>query len=118
MRLVVAILLLVGVVLDDLATLSASTPLAGRPAHHAARGFHNLSPEYSYSIAGRAGRLMLRGFERAPHRGPILDVLTNDGHELRGNGRTPTVTWVGHSTLLVQLEIGRASCRERVYDDV
>lgn len=103
MRLVVTILLLAGVVLGDLATLAAYTPRAGRPAHHAARGFRNLSPEYSYSMAGRAVRLVRRGFEPAPQRGPVLAGLANDGEYLRQNGHEPTVTWVGHSTLLVQL---------------
>jgi len=102
-RIVVTILLLAGVVLGDLATLAAYTPRAGRPAHHAARGFRNLSPEYSYSMAGRAGRLVLRGFEPAPQRGPVLAGLANDGEYLRQNGHEPTVTWIGHSTLLVQL---------------
>ncbi len=99
-----AILLLVGVVLADLATLSAESPRAARPAHHAVRGFRNPNPDYSYSIVGRAGRLLRRGWERTPDRGPAPALALNDGRAIRANGQHPTVTWVGHSTLLVQLE--------------
>jgi len=31
-------------------------------------------------------------------------VLTNDGAELRANGTVPTLTWIGHSTFLVQID--------------
>jgi N-acyl-phosphatidylethanolamine-hydrolysing phospholipase D len=102
-RLVLTLLLLVGVFLGDQANLSADTPRIGRPAHHASRGFRNLSSEYSYSMVGRAVRLVRRGFEPAPQRGPLLAVLSNDGQYLRSNGYQPTVTWVGHATLLVQV---------------
>lgn len=104
LRLVATILLLFGVFLSDQTTLSAYTPLAGRPSHHATRGFQNLSPDYSYSLTGRLGRFMRRGFESSPQRGPGLTLISNDGQELRSNGHKPTVTWVGHSTLLVQLD--------------
>jgi N-acyl-phosphatidylethanolamine-hydrolysing phospholipase D len=104
LRLVATTLLLIGLVLSDLATLSAYTPRASRPAHHAAHGFRNISPEYSYSIAGRMRRFVLRGFELAPERGSLLTLLPNDAQALRDNGHEPTVTWVGHSTLLVQLD--------------
>jgi L-ascorbate metabolism protein UlaG (beta-lactamase superfamily) len=30
--------------------------------------------------------------------------VVNDGAELRANGTVPTVTWIGHATLLVQLD--------------
>ena len=37
-------------------------------------------------------------------RGTATAVLANDGADLRANGTHPTVTWVGHSTFLVQLD--------------
>jgi N-acyl-phosphatidylethanolamine-hydrolysing phospholipase D len=97
-------LLLAGLVLADLATLSADSPRPLRPSHHAQRGFRNPNPEYAYSMVGRANRLLRRGFQRLPDRGPGLGLLVNDGDALRLNGHDPTVTWIGHSTLLVQLD--------------
>ncbi len=89
------------VVLADLAGFSGpATAIDGRP-HHSALGFRNLSPDYSYSLRERATHLLRR---RAVTRGPALNPVPNDGTEVRKNGRAPTVTWVGHSTLLVQID--------------
>jgi N-acyl-phosphatidylethanolamine-hydrolysing phospholipase D len=74
------------------------------PGHHLSRGFKNLDAGYQYSMLERANRLVRRVlFESWPARGKPLAVLANDGASLRANGTAPTVTWVGHSTLLVQL---------------
>jgi N-acyl-phosphatidylethanolamine-hydrolysing phospholipase D len=96
--------LLIGVVLTDLAALSADSPRSATPGHHAQQGFRNLNPEYTYSMAGRAARLLQRGFTRLPTRGTLLTVLANDGDALRANGHDPTATWIGHATFLVQME--------------
>lgn len=104
MRLVLGTLLIVGALLVDLAPLAADPPRPGPPVHHAQSGFRNPNPDYAYSLAARARRLLRRSFERAPARGPAPAVLANDGAALRANGQRPTVTWIGHSTLLVQLE--------------
>jgi len=79
-------------------------PAARRPAHHAERGFRNLDPAYAYPLLPRAARAIGRLFEGAPDRGPIPVVLDNDGREIRANGTAPTITWIGHSTFLVQLD--------------
>jgi N-acyl-phosphatidylethanolamine-hydrolysing phospholipase D len=74
------------------------------PAHHLTRGFKNLDGAYQYSMLERANRLVRRVlFEGWPKRGTVPAVLANNGATLRANGTTPTVTWVGHSTLLVQI---------------
>src|SRR5688500_344288 len=52
----------------------------------------------------RARRFVKRGFEGWPARGVAPVVVPNDGAVVRGNGKQPTVTWVGHSKLLVQLD--------------
>ena len=39
-----------------------------------------------------------------PRSGNAAAVLANDGGELRANGTHPTITWVGHATMLVQLD--------------
>ena len=70
---------------------------------HLAHGFRNLDSSYSYTMTGRAWGLVRRAFSRAPARGTPPVRLANDGAELRANGTHPTITWVGHATLLVQL---------------
>jgi N-acyl-phosphatidylethanolamine-hydrolysing phospholipase D len=96
---VVAALLVGGVV-----SPGAEPAAIARPAHHLAQGFRNLDTTYHYSMAQRARRLLHRVlFEPTPARGAPPAVLANDGAALRANGTSPTVTWAGHSTLLVQL---------------
>jgi N-acyl-phosphatidylethanolamine-hydrolysing phospholipase D len=74
------------------------------PAHHLTQGFRNLDTAYRYTMTERAERFVRHVlFERRPSRGAALAVLPNNGASLRANGTTPTVTWIGHSTLLVQL---------------
>ena len=80
--------------------LQTPAPAGDAPPHHVQGGFRNLDPRYSYPLLFRA-RHVFRG---APHRGPLPLVLANDGAELRANGHEPTVTWVGHATLLIQID--------------
>jgi L-ascorbate metabolism protein UlaG (beta-lactamase superfamily) len=75
-----------------------------RPGHHLARGFRNLDPAYDYTILGRTLGLLRQAVQREPDRGPVPVAVTNDGVALRLNGSAPTLTWVGHATLLIQLE--------------
>lgn len=72
------------------------------PAHHVAGGYRNLSAEYSYTMLERARRLVLGPHLPTPASG--IAALANDGRELRANGTHPTLTWVGHSTFLVQID--------------
>jgi N-acyl-phosphatidylethanolamine-hydrolysing phospholipase D len=71
--------------------------------HHLKHGYQNLDPTYSYSMMSRAGRLVRRTFEGWPARGTPPVRVANDGAELRANGQIPTVTWIGHATVLVQM---------------
>jgi N-acyl-phosphatidylethanolamine-hydrolysing phospholipase D len=103
-RLVPIVLALTGVLALDVVIPAAETPRAVRPRHHAERGFRNPNPTYTYPVLGRAGRLLRRTYERGPDRGPAPAVVANNGQALRANGVHPTVTWIGHSTLLVQLD--------------
>jgi len=86
-----------------LAPLSAQAP-PGIPRHHLARGFRNLDATYAYPLRERAVKLFRRAFTGWPPRGKTPAVLANDGAELRANGKVPTVTWIGHSTFLIQLD--------------
>jgi N-acyl-phosphatidylethanolamine-hydrolysing phospholipase D len=101
---VVLAFLFVAPLVATLTTFAAPPVSSAPPSHHTARGFQNLSADYAYSMALRAAHLVRRGFERTPDRGRAPVVLTNDGRELRANGQAPTVTWVGHATLLVQID--------------
>lgn len=103
LRFLFAVVTLASIVLADLPAPVAESLRPGRPAHHLRRGFQNLNPEYAYTMAGRARKLLLRSWEQMPDRGAAPSVLANDGQTLRANGQHPTATWIGHSTFLVQL---------------
>ena len=75
-----------------------------RPGHHLGRGFRNLDPGYDYTTVGRTLSLLRRVVTHDPDRGAVPTPVRNDGAALRANGSRPTVTWVGHATLLIQLD--------------
>ena len=75
-----------------------------RPGHHLVRGFRNLDPAYDYTVLGRTVSLLRRIVQRDPDRGAPPVPMRNDGAALRANGTQPTITWIGHATLLVQLD--------------
>src|SRR4051794_3692115 len=90
----------------SLAALPSTLALADSsdtPWHLGSKGFRNLDSAYNYTMSGRAWSLMRRAVTRGPVRGTPPPPLVNDGAALRSNGAHPTVTWVGHATLLVQL---------------
>jgi N-acyl-phosphatidylethanolamine-hydrolysing phospholipase D len=94
----------VGVLIAGVVSPRAETPPKQVPRHHLAQGFRNLDTTYRYTMTERAERFVRHVlFERGPSRGTAPIVLPNNGASLRANGTTPTVTWIGHSTLLVQL---------------
>jgi L-ascorbate metabolism protein UlaG (beta-lactamase superfamily) len=81
-------------------------PKPGAPAHHREHGFANTSPTFTRPpfwtrIRFFASRMAQTTF--AP-RTATFPVVPNDGAALRANTSAPTVTWVGHATLLVQLD--------------
>lgn len=90
--------------LGDVSTPGAVTPRADRAWHVVGHGFRNVSPDYEYPLYRRATRLIQLTFERVPPRGTAPAVMPNDGAALRANGHEPTLTWIGHSTFLVQLD--------------
>ena len=75
-----------------------------RPAHHLGRGFRNLDTTYEYSLHARTLRFVRQVLRGLPARGHALPLIANDGAELRGNGTTPTLTWIGHATFLIQVD--------------
>jgi N-acyl-phosphatidylethanolamine-hydrolysing phospholipase D len=101
-RLGLVTLLFLGVVVASVAL--ADPRSLDRPGHHLARGFRNLDSGYEYTLATRTLGLMRRIVTREPDRGTAPAIVPNDGAALRANGTRPTVTWIGHATLLVQLD--------------
>jgi L-ascorbate metabolism protein UlaG (beta-lactamase superfamily) len=86
--------------------IGVGRPKPGAPAHHRERGFANLNPGYerpgfwtrwSFFVS----RVWVSTF--APRRASFA-LAGNDMNALHANPGEPTVTWVGHSTLLVQLD--------------
>jgi N-acyl-phosphatidylethanolamine-hydrolysing phospholipase D len=100
-----SLVLLLGVLLPACAGIG-SEPLPGRPLHHVSGGFRNLDPEFRRPDTWTRWSFLARrawvGFT-APRR-IDLPVEPNDGRALRANGADATLTWVGHSTLLIQLD--------------
>jgi N-acyl-phosphatidylethanolamine-hydrolysing phospholipase D len=81
-------------------------PKPGGPAHHRERGFANTSPgDPRPGLWTRArfftSRMAAATF--APRTASFPRVL-NDGRALREPASGPRVTWVGHATLLIQLD--------------
>src|SRR5262249_54434160 len=82
----------------------AQTARPELPAHHLEHGFRNLDPAYAYPLVERTWRVVRRSLQGWPERGAPLEVRPNDGAALRANESSPTITWIGHSTFLVQLD--------------
>jgi N-acyl-phosphatidylethanolamine-hydrolysing phospholipase D len=68
--------------------------------------FRNLDPGYTRaSFVERAYSFIVGGtWFRPENRVAPLPEVSPDTRALRDNGHEPTVTWIGHSTLLVQLD--------------
>ncbi len=85
---------------------AGTEPLAGRPLHHVEGGFRNVDPAFGRPsgwarwtfIARRTWQSLgsPRAFE-APR-------VANDGAALRAVPPPRSITWVGHATLLVQVD--------------
>jgi L-ascorbate metabolism protein UlaG (beta-lactamase superfamily) len=85
---------------------SVGGPKPGAPAHHRIGGFANVEPTaHPASFWVRTwffvSRVLSTTFSPKTARFPLL---ANDGRALREGGGEPTVTWVGHATLLIQLD--------------
>lgn len=70
------------------------------PRHHHTRGFRN-NYRHEHRNLGHLLRF-LWGFQRRPFEPVALPVAGNDPGFLAANRSRPTLTWVGHSTFLLQ----------------
>ena len=78
----------------------------GAPAHHRVRGFANLNPDFRRPGVWTRTAFILRRLRTLVVSPDAVDFphVENDGGALRANRGAPTITWVGHSTLLIQLD--------------
>jgi N-acyl-phosphatidylethanolamine-hydrolysing phospholipase D len=86
--------------------MGVGNPKPGAPAHHREHGFANTNPAFARApfwtrITFFAARMWDTTFRPKTANFP---VIANDGGALRQNTAKPTVTWIGHATLLVQLD--------------
>ena len=85
---------------------SVGAPVAGAPAHHREHGFANVDQAQAH--AGGWTRVSffisrMWGATFSP-RTANLPRVTSDLDTIRANRGAVTVTWVGHATLLIQLD--------------
>jgi N-acyl-phosphatidylethanolamine-hydrolysing phospholipase D len=82
-------------------------PVPGAPPHHREHGFANTNaaftrPGFWAVQAFRARRLWASIAGTKPI--PAFPRVASDGRALRDNRATNTLTWIGHATLLIQLD--------------
>ena len=84
--------------------MSAHKP--GTPPHWTQRGFQNTNPAFAPPAGwDRLTFVVSRTWANTFHpRSAQLPMVENDGKFLRDNHTQATVTWIGHSTLLIQLQ--------------
>jgi N-acyl-phosphatidylethanolamine-hydrolysing phospholipase D len=80
-------------------------PLPGQPPHHVAGGFRNTNPDFHRPSSWTRWSFMVRRLWMSSTAPRTFDAprAVNDGAALRADLINPSITWVGHSTLLVQL---------------
>jgi N-acyl-phosphatidylethanolamine-hydrolysing phospholipase D len=78
-------------------------PIVGEPRHHVEGGFRNTDGNVRRASGGTRFKFM---WSRAwaPARSIDVPRAANDGAALRANDAEPTVTWIGHATVLLQLQ--------------
>jgi N-acyl-phosphatidylethanolamine-hydrolysing phospholipase D len=88
-------------------TLAGPTASAGfTPAPHVGSAFRNLDPEYHRAPMWLRARAFIVGatWLASEHRVAPLVPAAPHPQALRDNSSRATVTWIGHSTVLVQLD--------------
>jgi N-acyl-phosphatidylethanolamine-hydrolysing phospholipase D len=89
------------------ATFASPTAVAGfTPAPHVGSAFKNLDPNYRRAPMWMRVRAFVVGatWLASEHRVAPLALAPPHPQALRDNSRRATVTWIGHSTVLVQLD--------------
>jgi len=81
-------------------------PVTGAPAHHRERGFANTNLEFVFPSGWTLNKFRARRVWAGLVGSNTVTFprVANDGQALRENSIEPTVTWIGHATLLIQLD--------------
>lgn len=90
-----------------IACASAGTEgIAGRPAHHVPGGFRNPDPAFSRPSGWSRWTFILRRALQSITSPRRFDAprVANDGAALRAVPPPTAITWIGHATLLVQVD--------------
>ena len=77
----------------------------GQPAHHVVGGFRNPNADFSRPSTWTRWSFVVRRLwttSMSP-RTFVVPRVANDGAILRAGSVNPSITWIGHSTLLVQI---------------
>ncbi|MFC1477264.1 MBL fold metallo-hydrolase, partial [candidate division KSB1 bacterium] len=89
-------------------------------AHHTAKGFRNPYPSYTNYRPGDFFKWTIveriRGVKPEKPDTYSFETVENDGAFLRENSSEFTVTWIGHSTLLIQMD-GKNILTDPVWSD-
>ena len=82
-----------------------SEPILGQPAHHVAGGFRNPNPDFQRPSTWIRWSFVVRRLwtTTISPRTFVAPRVANDGAILRAGTLNPSITWIGHSTLLVQI---------------
>ncbi len=85
---------------------AGSEPLAGRPVHHVEGGFRNPDPAFVRASGWTRWSFIFRRAAQSLTSSRSFDAprVANDGAALRSNPHRPAITWIGHATLLVQVD--------------
>ncbi|HJR51184.1 MAG TPA: MBL fold metallo-hydrolase [Gemmatimonadales bacterium] len=85
---------------------AGTEPLPGRPLHHVEGGFRNLDPKFARPSAWtRWTFIARRGWQSVVSpRAFEAPRVANDGAALRAMPAASRITWVGHGTVLVQMD--------------
>jgi len=75
------------------------------PPHHPEHGYRNLNPEFAHPDFWTRWTFVIPRLLKSTFSIPeAFPIVPSDGRALRENAGEPTVTWIGHSTVLVQLD--------------
>jgi L-ascorbate metabolism protein UlaG (beta-lactamase superfamily) len=99
------VLLALTVLVASSAGAEAEAP-PGHPSHHVDGGFRNTNPAFQRPDLWTLWSFLLRQSWRSVVAPVTFDAprVPNDGRALRDAQAAPTIAWIGHSTLLIQID--------------